>query len=532
MPQPNLTGDTEDSRDDLLSNASDTAGNATSDGLDSNGTDEDVKVISYTEDVQTQPLGDTESVEKVVEDLAEVDGAMEPNQHEEEAKPMSAAVAQAVAELGDFTGEPQQGIATGTQVETVTEEVTTESVVSEPTQDEKTETGTTEVKKTEQTTIQEEPESHPKKGKGWLIGVIVAAIVFLGICGAAIWYFVYYSNPDKVAYDAIHNLITAENVSIDGGVVVSSDNAQAIIDFDTTGEHLPNSATVSALLTLQDGSDTASFKFNIGSIQMRNGVLYLQVDGILDSLKGMGIDEDDYNNEMLISYLEEFEGEWWEISVPDIVDMLDLGEFGDFINDSYVCVVDSMNADDSNELAELYSKNRFVKVEPVKKIVHGSGTEEPEAGYRFYEVSIDRNALVGFSNGLNDTKAVKDLNSCWNHVGQEYFGDDFSMSIDEVTIDDIELPEDMDIYLEISQFDHKLRSIRGVQGADEDIIPLSYSLLFKYDSAVEVSAPSSYRPITELIEEILTDMYYGDLEMDDYYPDDFDFDLDSVTVEV
>ena len=157
MPQPNLTGDTEDNRNDLVPENV-----ATSDEVTKADTSDNVEVISFSE-TQSEQSQDNSKASEVSEEVTET---VESADTEPDPQPTNAAVAQAVAELGDFTGEPQE-ITTETKAGAVVEQPV---VVVEDT--------ATEVPKTQ------------KKGKSWLIGVIIAAVLFLSICGAAIWQFI------------------------------------------------------------------------------------------------------------------------------------------------------------------------------------------------------------------------------------------------------------------------------------------------------------------------------------------------------
>ena len=367
-----------------------------------------------------------------------------------------------------------------------------------------------------------------KKSKGWLIGVIIASILFLAICGVAIWYFAFYSNPNKVAYDAINKIISAENVSIDGGIVAASDDFMVIVNLDSTASHLPNTSAVEVLVNVGDDEDYISFNVDLGVITMRDGVMYLQVDGVLDSLRAIGIDEEDPDAEILIDYLEEIEDEWWRISLPEIVDEFELGSFGEAMKESYVCVIDGTNNENSEEIAKLYRENQFIKVSPTKSFIDGSSYENPEPGYRFYEVSIDKNALAGYINGMQNTESAKKMQDCMNRVAKKYFNGSFDTQSEKISASDINLPEDLRLVLEISKFGHELRSVRGYYANDD--VELSLGVLFKYVSAPEISAPNNYRPITELIEEIMMDISNGDVDLDfngiEY------FNLDSITMEV
>ena len=102
--------------------------------------------------------------------------------------------------------------------------------------------------------------SHNSKNSnhiGMILGII-AVVIILGIIGVAVWFFGFYSNPDKVAYDAVENLLIAPNVITSGSVVIETDMDDSplkrlSLELENSSRTLPSSST--ARLSLEFTND-------------------------------------------------------------------------------------------------------------------------------------------------------------------------------------------------------------------------------------------------------------------------------------
>lgn len=354
-----------------------------------------------------------------------------------------------------------------------------------------------------------------KKSKAPLVIGIVVGILVLALGGLATWFFAFYNNPEKVAFDAIENLLTADDVTINGSVAILADEMadssydSVILSINSSSKFLPNSTSATLLLTPRDDNEDAeAVQLQLDAIYLEDGMAYIQVSGLMDTLEAAGFStEASAELEAIFDTLERIDNEWWQISVSDLLDELELDdEEVEGLNEIYSCAVDAMNSDLSGELANLYRTNKFVQVERVKTIVDGAGNEtSPSSGYNYYEVSLDDVALADFVNAIPETTTASEFFDCYNAAVAEYnIYEPFDASdIDEVSADDLQLPSDLKIYLEISRFGHELRSIVTEQ-EDGDYMT-SGSILFQYQSGF-AAEPDDYRPATELIDE-LTELF-------------------------
>lgn len=353
-----------------------------------------------------------------------------------------------------------------------------------------------------------------KSRTGLMIGVI-AGVLALVLGGLAIWFFAFYSNPEKVAFDAIENLITAENVTMNGSIAIlpeataESSFSSIILNIDSSSKTLPNSTTATLLITPNDDAEDAeAIQIQLSTVYLADGVAYIQISGLMDAMDELGLDTATSSElSAIFDTLERIDNEWWQISVPNLISEMELeDDEAAGLNAIYACAVDAMNSDASGEIASLYKANKFVQVEAVKSIIDSAGNETlPNSGYKYYEVSLDSERLANFVNALPNTTVADTFYDCYNTAVEEYniYEPIDASDISEASADDFELPDDLHIYLEISRFGHKLRSIAAEQ-QDGDVT-ISGSVLFQYEAG-EVIEPEDYRSITELFDE-LTELF-------------------------
>ncbi len=414
----------------------------------------------------------------------------------------------------------------------------------------------------------------PKKNK---LGVIVAALVLIliliGGIGMAVWYFVIYNNPENIAFDAVRQFITADNIVTTGELTnryvsiydydrnCSTVNAPGIqsdclsdskttlmkLKFESASNHLPNMTKVSLELSERDDNneivDDHLVTLDLGTGVMADGVIYLQVSNLHETFEKVleenyiDLTNDDDENVQQWAMVEEIidiiDNEWWQISAEDVMDTMseimsdDKAETKPFV-DAYNCIFKTAATNHSEEIAKLYDQNRFLSVEKADR-------DTGIAGRSFYKADIDLDKLVEFYDQSLSSQASNDVVACVNTFYKD-------MDYDEqITIDDLkeysntkelkeslqkELPDEWSAYLDIADFSHKLHGV--VVDAKDPGMELSADLDFNYADA-EVTAPEKYRPISDLVEEvfkIISKRYPLQEGPDSYDPD---FSVDSST---
>lgn len=351
------------------------------------------------------------------------------------------------------------------------------------------------------------PIEEHQHSKGGIIAIIILCVLTLVASVAAIWFFVCYNQPDRAAFDAIEQTVQAKSIVTTGNLVIwektDSDIEQISLNLNSSSTNLPN--TTSVTMSVQFANSSA-LSLQLGTAMMKDGVIYLQIAGVMDAIKTLGIDRNTQDEfAKVFSTLEVIDNEWWRISVPDVISSLELAPTqADGFNQLYTCVVDALNQNHGAEIAKLYSAYRFMQVQPVNRAL--AKTEDaayhPAAWYDLYEVTIDKTRLANFINALPDSATAEGFYNCYNNVMKKLGDTESSLSssdINEISTDDIEIPEGLHIYLEISRLNHNLRSVHLY--ADNDEHTIEGAFLFNYQDFT-VSEPKNYRPITELVDEL------------------------------
>lgn len=467
------------------------------------------------------------------------------------AKEPSPEVQAAAAELAQSAAPEPTAISSSTKLAKPSKKSTTSSEpATSPT---KTQSGP-KSRSTNANNASKETTTAPTKKKpktGQTIAIVISCLLLLGIVGALIYFFVYYNNPEKVAFDAINGAFSAENIALDGEVIIAKDNNnddstinRVALHFTSASAKTPTAGTLDLAVDLKDDPDfSAQFEY----VQMEDGILYLKVDGIMEMMKSVTDKESSKDLEKQLSttfeLIEDIDGEWWEVSVVDVMKSLETDRSAAELTDKvYACAIDVGQSDYMKELAGIYKEHRFVEVEKINSVDTDGHwfTYDPTFGNSLYEVNLNKRELANFITALPETKAAENFIDCYNSAMKEYFKDQGYSSrvygdmlldaddIDEVTAYDIDIPEEAKFYLEISNWNHTLKRFI-VTNFSKDIYHASASVGVNY-SKPSINAPSSYKPLTDLIDDKRVDEAYNELwavQYDDsFYDDDLYYDDD------
>ncbi len=387
----------------------------------------------------------------------------------------------------------------------------------------------------------------PKKSRKGLVAVIVTLIILvIAAIGAVIWYFVYYSNPEKVAYDAISGLFT-EKVSSSqmlltgkiGDPANSDTNVKFWVDVHTVGVGASASTEATLMITPVDANGESlndPYKFKLSNIVLSDGIFYIRTEDLANAFDDFIADNDIPLGELasvISEVLNAVDDEWWQISVPDVLDAV----MADDDNlppakEAYACLVNVANQDIKGELAKVYSDHRFIKVaKAAKPAISIAGSSD-------YDVSFDYGIMADFVNALPGTEVAQGVYNCYNRFLQQVDASDQEISaedIPKVTAEELarEFSDTMTIQMSIADWGHALTQIDIRDSANPNTL---FSIGFEHGKSAEVTAPDNYRPVTELyddIEDIITEMLLSqpvdeyDPLADDVYNNIYKVDLDS-----
>lgn len=379
-----------------------------------------------------------------------------------------------------------------------------------------------------------------KKSKtGLIVALILVFLLLLSLAGIAIWYLVYYSKPEVATFDAIRQALSAENAGVSGQVYYEYDNEgssaqlkSVTLDFTSVSSSIPNSLDATMQVDLRDDPD---FSLSLGVVQMEDGLVYLRVSGIMDTIDAAELDSD-LKKEIstALELAEEVDDEWWEVSLVDV--MKSMGADRDrteLYDDMCTCYTETMKSGWSTELAGSYDKHRFAEVEKVNQVDTDGHwfTYQPSFASSLYKISFNKRELANFLNELPEGQTAHDFVDCYNEAMKTYMKSQGYTSryrssylldtddIDEISAYDLNIPKEMNFYIEVSDFGHRLKRLLMSYEPDNDsgiTQRLSVNLAFDYRKVV-VSAPTSYKPLTDLTDDDRLEDAIYELRMTPYY---------------
>ena len=359
---------------------------------------------------------------------------------------------------------------------------------------------------TEDNTSTSEAEPKEKKKsqkKMWIIIAVVAVLVAIGCAVAAIAIINPFQKEDVVS-NAITRLLNGEtpkNVAMSGVVNFVTDDEDSEItalklDLDSQIASAYKTGSVSATLTVAF-KDESELSFNVEEVTVADGDLYLQIDGLSESLNDLYFSEttceDDATNceilDMPTEGVNEFailaqlfdvvEGQW--IRIP--ADYLDAESSTDIVADESVqCLVGVLSniGQYSNSLVEIYNQNQFIV----------SSTEDVKIAQKenpIYRLNFDEEQLSNFADALTNTTFANDIASCINNGSEEG-----SAEIGEI------FASYPTIYVEIDDSYNFTRFYLDATTAD-GMSTITTDFSFSYPNTIEIVEPAEYTDIDTLL---------------------------------
>ena len=323
---------------------------------------------------------------------------------------------------------------------------------------------------------------------------LVLALVLLSAGGVAIWYFGFHHQPEQAVLDAFDGLGRADGIALQGDAEVSSltDPAQTIATLDfVAAPEAPASTAPNLQLQLNTVTDDA-------------GVTYLQLGGLTELLANVPTTELSPEELTLLenyrATLEAIDNEWWQISVTDLIDSLELEPTASqAFHEFYGCLWDLAQTNYRALFAALYQQHPFLQIS--ERTTESETSLTATAGSTVYVATIDFDQLAAFLNQIPTTDAAEAYFACYNNIsGLEETLD--ATDFNELTADELResLPGNLTVELEISNWSHQLRQF-SLNWQPNDQLQVAVTAEVAYQSAI-VTIPDAYRPLTDLIDEL------------------------------
>lgn len=325
--------------------------------------------------------------------------------------------------------------------------------------------------------------------------LIILAILILGCAGAAIWFFAYYNNSEKVATDALQNFISAENISMSASYKQPGNTSTSFEANLLANRHLPASLSISTTIDNNNGDQRQlSTHLNIDS----EGVIYADVDGIPELL---GITEEvraeadalGEDAQTVLGLIDDVEAETWRIDIPEIVNELNLdSEYGK----SYTCMINNIQQNSSTDaIVSAYTNNQFFNIKEAS---------DHSLFNNSYDLSINSTKLAQFLNDIAQSEFATRVQNCFSNT--DAITVDTTSKVSESDIEAMvgELPV---INIKVDWLSHQLTSLSTKDG------DATLAANFAYPEKINIVLPESYRDATELLDQFtdVVSIYLGQM---------------------
>lgn len=403
-----------------------------------------------------------------------------------------------------------------------------------------------------------EPLSTEPKKKSHKLRTFFLILLCLGLIAGGVFYFFFfvYNNPENVALGAVKNLLTAENVALDGKITVLDtaieengdsprfpfENVRSVsLTLDSSSNPASLAGVSTLTLTVEPRSDALDlFEFNIGSVLSKNGKFYLYLNGLADAFselvesnleeKGLNFEDlespEDYEdvisvNEFfylseIIEALKTLDETWVEVSVDDLVEIA-----GDFfrlnstekskITELISCVgnVAGNLRTRLTEISDLYETLKFIELGKQSK----NSSQKPETldlTSDYYYLTFSPETLTKFLKEVRNSRVGKDLWNCKTKFARETELEILADSEDDADFDENEVTEIIEkynnnfhTYVEVDKT-HTLKKFSATNStvalnSRGEIPYITIDLGFSYPTSVEVKTPTEYVPLSDLI---------------------------------
>lgn len=329
----------------------------------------------------------------------------------------------------------------------------------------------------------------PKKKKtGLIIGVVLGVIVLIAIVSAALVYFLWWQNPEKMVTDAISSAIMSKKMTADGKVVVDiRDQGKIELNVKTATDSGKSKVNIDAKLNIKGVEK--SIPLDGDMVLGDDGTIYVKINNfkdlyssllevVMESSSGGKMSRAqieayrDQTLKKLNSEINKMNGTWMKVSPDEI-------------GDEYKCGIDALKKfqnDESarKELAQLYQKNSFFTIKDSKISDRNGG--------RGFELQGDNSKLSKFSDELKNSSAGKALGKCGK---SNSYKSSESSSIDTASLK---------VWVDRSSHELKALELKG----DSKKVSVEISFDIDVNKSEEIKIPSSAESLKEFIEGFMS----------------------------
>ena len=329
------------------------------------------------------------------------------------------------------------------------------------------------------------PMQPKKKKTGLIIGVVLGVIVLISIVSAALVYFLWWQNPEKMVTDAMSNAVMSKKMTANGKVVVDMrDQGKIELNVKTATDSGKSKANIDAKLAVKGVEKNIPLKGDV--VLDSDGTIYVKINNfkdlygtlleiVMESSSGGNLSRSqietyrDQTLKKLNSEINKMNGTWMKVSPDEI-------------GSKYKCGINALKkiqSDESarKELAQIYQKNSLFTIKDSK-------ISDRNGGRGFELQGNNKSNSSKFEEEFKNSSVGKALSKCGK---SNSYKSSESSSIDESSLK-----------VWVDRSSHELKAVE-LKGNDKKAsVEISFDI--NVNKSEEIKVPSSAESLKEFIE--------------------------------
>ena len=326
----------------------------------------------------------------------------------------------------------------------------------------------------------------PKKKKtGLIIGVVLGVIVLISIVSAALVYFLWWQNPEKMVTDAMSSAIMSKKMTANGKVVVDMrDQGKIELNVKTATDSGKSKANIDAKLNIKGVEKNIPLKGD--AVLDSDGTIYVKINNfkdlygtllemVMESSSGGNLSRsqiETYRDQTLrkmSSEIDKMGNTWMKISPDEI-------------GSEYRCGINALKkiqSDESvrKELVQIYQKNSYFTIKDSK-------ISDRNGGRGFELQGNNKSNSSKFEEEFKNSSVGKALSKCGK---SNSYKSSESSSIDTASLK---------VWVDRSSHELKALELKG----DSKKVSVEISFDIDVNKSEEIKIPSSAESLKEFVE--------------------------------
>ena len=326
----------------------------------------------------------------------------------------------------------------------------------------------------------------PKKKKtGLIIGVVLGVIVLISIVSAALVYFLWWQNPEKMVTDAMSNAVMSKKMTANGKVVVDMrDQGKIELNVKTATDSGKSKANIDAKLDIKGVEKNIPLKGD--AVLDSDGTIYVKINNfkdlygtllemVMESSSGGNLSRsqiETYRDQTLrkmSSEIDKMGNTWMKISPDEI-------------GSEYRCGINALKkiqSDESvrKELVQIYQKNSYFTIKDSK-------ISDRNGGRGFELQGNNKSNSSKFEEEFKNSSVGKALSKCGK---SNSYKSSESSSIDTASLK---------VWVDRSSHELKALELKG----DSKKVSVEISFDIDVNKSEEIKIPSSAESLKEFVE--------------------------------